>query len=808
KFNLAIKTADITPAQNQESLMLFAESLLRDHQPAAAAEILQQPNVRNHPNQAFWLGQSLAGQGRFSEAVTILLPIAANPSHPFQAEAAFTASSLQLSLSQPDAAINTLQLLNSSKDSSIATQAKLRRIEILIDQDEYIEARKLFPKQTAISSDLLPLAKFLNGRMKLAENENEAAELVFTDLLANPQGQTLRRYHLAAIGKADALRKLGDTVAATESLLGFLQNNPASPLLDPIFQRIIEWLPETKITADHPTLLRLAGWLPQTSPPGAGLINSAAITASAAWPISGQPPTELEIFSMYARAIGLHRIDNPVAKIEANQLLRKIGLLAPQHTLNQRSLITLASWKLDEGKQEEAFFLFDSIFQTAKSPIIKGEAAFLEAKIAYDRGDTSLAAELFIQAAKLLSDDNQEAAILNAALSRLKENPESAITIQSDNPAMVSKLGADLALEKALAGDDPAAAKFALLAFLTQNPDHIRAPEARLAIIEASLSIIPPDLALARAQIDTLSGKVLPSDLSPQLSLAELRLSDLSNDEEKTIELAKKIIADFPETPGSSEASLILGKTLFQSGSYNEARLVLEKLAVTESGTQRGQAAFLLAARAAALGATDQSREEALALFDKSIAIEGPLKSLAVLEKARLYIDLNRLPLAISSLRKAYKATPLDDPSRIPTGILLAEAIYAQGDSEPGEALTIYNDLIDITPNNSSQYFRIQYLRGLTFEKLPDPKDPAKRRLGEALSTYFSVLDRPTNPPPPEWKWFERSGFRALALLENAERWQAAISVASKIAAFKGPRAEEASLYARQLRLKHMIWED
>ena len=63
-----------------------------------------------------------------------------------------------------------------------------------------------------------------------------------------------------------------------------------------------------------------------------------------------------------------------------------------------------------------------------------------------------------------------------------------------------------------------------------------------------------------------------------------------------------------------------------------------------------------------------------------------------------------------------------------------------------------------------------------------------------------------TSTPPSEWEYFERAGFRALALLEKAERWQAAISVAKKIASFGGPRAEEAAKYADELDLKYPVW--
>ncbi|MFN7342014.1 MAG: tetratricopeptide repeat protein, partial [bacterium] len=117
-----------------------------------------------------------------------------------------------------------------------------------------------------------------------------------------------------------------------------------------------------------------------------------------------------------------------------------------------------------------------------------------------------------------------------------------------------------------------------------------------------------------------------------------------------------------------SEALMILGKSLFRSKSYNDARLRFEKIAKTNPGTQRSQAAFLLAARSAALGATNQSREEALKLFDQAISINGPLSSLAILEKARLNIQLNQIDIAIKSLTDTYQKISPDDPSRFPTG--------------------------------------------------------------------------------------------------------------------------------------------
>jgi hypothetical protein len=45
-----------------------------------------------------------------------------------------------------------------------------------------------------------------------------------------------------------------------------------------------------------------------------------------------------------------------------------------------------------------------------------------------------------------------------------------------------------------------------------------------------------------------------------------------------------------------------------------------------------------------------------------------------------------------------------------------------------------------------------------------------------------------------------------LEILERAQKWQAAINIANRIAAFKGPRAEEAATRARQIQLVNQIW--
>ena len=817
KLESAISQTSLPPEQQADALMMLAEGLVRGNQPDRALAILDDSLIRELPESAFWRGQALAGKGRYSDAAEHLAPLAREPEHPFRSEAAFTAASLLLSLSKTEEALEILSQLENSPDPEIANRSLLRQVEILIDNDRFEAARNLLPEPTAITEDLKPLATFLDGLLALAEGRPTDAELRFSSLLANPAKQSQVRFNQAVLGRADSLAAQGKTDEATLSLLAFIVDNPAAPLLEGMFRRIISWLPEEIISPDNPTLVRLAAWLPQTTPLGTGPLNNSSITGPATLPIPNRELSDLAVFALHARAIALRRVDTPAARTESELLLRRLLLLAPRHFLAQRSLLLLGKWKMSDGDLQSASRIFHIVREKATAPPVRGEAAFLAAGIAYRDHNPSLAATLYQEAASYLEGENREAAELNSALALLNEDPTAEIIItggDDENGAEVSpQLKADLALERALLSETPIAARSALDTFLTTYPDHPRSAEARLAMAEAALASTPPDLSLARAQLDTLeaSSNPVPTTQSARLALVRLQVSDLADEAENTVASARELVKNFPDTPEASKALLILGNSLFQTGDYNEARLTLERLASAEPGTQRSQAALLLAARSAALGATVQSRDEALELFDRAIANGGPLGPLARLEKARLNIDLNRLPTAITSLTEAYESAAPDDPARLPTGLLLAEAIYAQGDSDPedlGKALAIYSELLSLTTNNPAQYFRLQYLRGLTLEKIPHPEDPTTTRLGEALSAYFSVLDRPISPPPPEWEWFERSGFRALALLENAERWQAAVAIAEKIASFKGPRAEEATTRARQLRLKHMIWED
>jgi len=799
-FRESLADPELAPEARTALAIRLCETLIRGGNSLEALKLLENPALAEQPEAPFWKGQALAAQARFTEAVEILATLA--DTSPLRLEAGLTRASLLLALEKPGEALATLAQLPTSPADA---RAKLYQVEILLDLGRRDEARKILPAAESVAAGDRPRTAFLEAQLLLADERPRDAEAAFRAILGQPQGQSRTRYHSAVIGLADAMAAQKNTGAATLSLLTFIADHPDSPLLASMFQRIIRWLPENPLPGE-PALEIINQWITPSELPRIGPVAQSTGVAGA-WPAHEPPPNGRLAFSLYTHALGLHRMATPETRDQARRLMNRLRIELPGHPLAERALYQMARWQLEAGASDQAFFILETLRSSAASPGLQGEAAFLEARIAFTNGDPQQAAELFDEAAKFLAAADARTARLQAAVARLQTGAE--IMLPEDDAA--GPLAADLELERALSTSPPAAARTAIDEFLIRFPGHPRATEARLAAAEAALASPAPDLSFASAQLDTVltaaaETKELPT---PRIALARLRIADLANDSEAALVLAQSLIEAHPEAPEAAEAALTLGRNLFQAGDYNPARLVLEKLAASDSDPARAQAAWLLAARAAALGGTPQSKDEALALFDKAAAAEGQLTAIVTLEKARHLIDLYRLTEASEFLRKSIAGLKENDPQHLPAGILLGEALYAQGSSNPKslvEALAVYDGLLVHTETHPALRNRLQYLRGTTLEQLPDETDPSKKRENQAFQAYYSVLE--SNSPPLEWKYFELCGFRALALLEKDERWQSAIAVAKKIASFNGPRAGEAATRADQLRITNHVWEE
>jgi len=815
-FRESLQDPTLTAPAKAEISFQLAEALIRGGKAAEALELVQLSYLAEQPAQAFWRSQALVGAGKLTEAIEAFARQLNQPQAPYRIETVFSKATLLLATSQPERALTTLALLNDDSSRETANKSKLLQAEILTDLQRTTKARSILPAEDQLVGAELPFRSLIDARLLLQENRPGLAVEIFRNLVGSPIDQPLFRYESAVLGLADALAAQQDFTAASQSILTFIQVNPSAIQLAAMFDRLRRWLP-LKPTPSDPVLELLDQWIEPPELPALGAITPAppgvesASTSAFPTPFSNN---ERLVFSLFTRAIGLHRIGSDAAKAEANYLMMRLRLENPDHPLVDLSLYQLANWSLAEGNKDQAFFLLDTL-NDAKNPSnsMQANAAFLEARNAYEGGDHKLAAQLFETAASTLSASAASVAQFNAALSALRGGDRTSYQLIFDQSQSADpELATQLELERALTLADAAEQKLALEKFLIANPQHPRISDARFALLEATLSGPNPDLDLARAQITQWEADPVLADSLPsaQLDFARIRLADLSKDSTTTIQLATRFLETYPENADIPSVTLALGRTLFETKDYNEARLVLEKLAYSDTDLHRAQAAWLLAARSAALVGTSASKEEALVLFDRALAIDGPLVAIAHLEKAdHLITNMARTQEAAAFLEKWFKTLPADDSLRLPAGLLLGQALYAQGAENPDsleKALKTYDALLPFADAYPALTHRLQYLRGLALESLPNAADPNKKRENQAFIAYYSVLE--TDQAPPEWEYFELCGFKALSILEKAERWAAAIATAEKIASFKGPRSQEAADRAAQLQLTHHIWED
>lgn len=809
-YDERLKDPELGPAERAGLLVKIAETRVRAQQPAEALALLDQSAAKDAPGAEFWRAQAVAGTGRYSEAVELFGKLLENKDSPHRASAAFTRANLLLALDRPEEALATLSQISGEADAPSASEARLRNVAILLDLQRTDEARAMMPEIPEGETALRSFATLLEARLQAAEGHPEAAAVLYQSLLENPTGQTLRRHHLAVLGLADATAALGDPAAAINVLLSFLQKHSDQPLplLVGFFERIVAWMPEQPAPND-PHIARLTEWVPPFVPPATGLIATDGNGALGAWP-GVNKADELAAHSMYAIAIAKSRIGTPEDRAAAYSLLERLRLQFPAHPLAGRALYQEAAMAIEDGDSTRAAAILASLQEFASSPGLRGRAAFLDAVRSYRQGDLAAAREWFTKAAGDLTGDAAASARFNSAVAAFESDGQATLTITQED-AESPALSADLSLERALTREDSAARREAIEAFLGEHPGHPREAEARLAAAEAALAGTEPDVPYAKAQLDTIAENPAALEALPasRIEWVKLRIADLSNDRDMAISLARSMLEREPAPPEAPEAAFLLGRNLFETGDYNNARLVVEKLAASDGNPARAQAAWLLAARSAALVPTLQSQQEALVLFAKAVETDGPVTPVARLEKARLLIDMNRLTEAEEFLRPWFEELPEKDPLHLPAGLLLGEAIGRQGGSSPDtlvRSLAIYDELLSEVGKFTAIFNRLQYERGRALEMLPDPEDPSKTREREAFIAYYSVLE--TDGPPAEWHYFESCGFKALSLLEKAGRWPAAVACARKIASFHGPRAEEAAKRADDLQLKYMIWED
>lgn len=801
RFQQALDTPELAGDARPDLLLLLTEAQLRGGHPERALEVLDDPALAERAERRFWTAQALVGQGRIRQAIDLLGEHLAVPDAPFRREARLTRAALLRAIGDGEAALAALaETLAEDPDSRAA---RLLQARIHLDRNEPLEALASLPESSGNDDAPARREDLLRARARLASGDFAAAADDFARLVESPEHQALVHYHSAVLGLARARLALGQRTAAADGLLAFVQQNPASPRLDEAFDLLLEALPENPAPND-PILARLRAWLPTAARSARPIGDHGGSRSAMPQPRGEVAPLAAE--AMFHLALGLRAEGSPDSQSEARRLLTRLVLDFPAHPLVARALLEAGRWNLEDGRRDQALACFEALARLGSDGATaeRAQALALEGSTRFQDGEYEPAARAFREAAELLEGDRREAALHNAASALLASDRTEdfdELAALADRPALRSGLELERALHLATTRDPEALP--ALRRFLDQHPDHPRLPEARLGAALAALDAVPSDAAFAAEQLAALTPDERAALPPEALVMAEIRLLDQQGEWPTAAERARRFLAEHPDHPQAGPIRFELGRALFQNRDFNDARLVFESLVKDDPESPQAPAALLLSARAAAEGATPQSLDESLALFDRLIETPSLFRDVARLEKAEILIRLSRLGEAADGLQPWFEELGNEDPLLLSVGLLLGEALFAMAGDDPAtleRALAVYARLLDSLPDVSPQRFRVLYHKGLILERAG--------REDEALLAYMDVIQKVGESPRGDWKAIELCGFRALQILEKREQWAAAKAMAERIAALQGPRSAEAAARAKALGLEHMIWDE
>jgi len=797
-----LKTENLDVTAKASLLSKLGETQLRAQNHEAALLTLSNPLLVEFSPAHLWLGFTLSQLGRYQNAIDsfkkvereILLP-----------QAGLQIAILDAALGNHEAAIIALEDLQTTTNRGIKEEATLRLASLLLASNRLEEAEEKLTELKQTNQRFDSLRQFLRGQLELTKKNRIAAVGIFQALLKKTEednhGLSAPLVHELHLALADSLALDGNLQEGIDSVLDTLGKFPDSPRLVELFQRLDLWLDQVN---SREAIEKLTSWVAQDEPQIIAL------------PLLGAPEGEsvatldrlysgnrfLSPRSAYSKLIlakdkikGLESKSLGLAQLESLQIIAPAS--APE--IKSEALITYGLTSLADRQFEKAFRTFDFLRRNSPSLSRRAIASALMGKAAYALLDKKKASQAFLDARSLADEvsDKKLARLsaLNAGISLLSI-ADSAEMDQITQRLQAGDSRADLLLERALRLSDinDPSARPLLDDFLSTNPSHPRRDEAALSLAESYLFSQPRKTSLAREKLKTLKFDL---DKQPNLEvrriLAFLQMNEGMN-------LADEFLKKLPEHPFAP-------RVLFQQGrAYQrlddeprEAHLAFERLIAAYQEDPLVEVARLLSAISALAMGIESSNAKALERFNELIDDKGVLSTEAAIRKTRFLIDQAKQAEALDAIAVLEKQN-LTASHRWRTLVLKGEAHYQLNDDE--NALKAYSNLLAMKDISIGTRNRASFLKGRSLKNLG--------RLDEAFQTFYAVVNRQIDPEKMsdlEWKWFDECGKGALKLLEEKEKWTAAVKLAEKISRSGSPSSQDAAERAKRLRLDHFIWD-
>ena len=767
----AVKGAAAGPAK-----LLLAEALVRTGKADEALAAASAPETRELPEAAFWRGAALAQLQRYAEAEQELAALPAELR--FATEAAFSRASALHALGQTDAALALLRPLAGSKDADTALRAALWSAEIMLAAARpAAEILPLLPAQVA--GRYAPQFRYLSARLGLAGDAKSAAAQ-FAGLSEGGRGIPPALTHAAALGRARALQQLGQKAEALGVLEKLIGQTPPPP--SPVLLAAFDAFERLNI------------------PPAAEADNFLAIWAKS-------ENDDLRTLARLAAAGALEAANRAPDALAACQAL---ATDAAQSPLLPWVLLREARLSLAAGNRAAVAAVTARMAPLTAPPAVKAWAAWLKGSAAFDAQQFAAAAKEFMQAGKdAPAAASKAAAAFNAALAELQSgvpDPESPLAfLDTIGGAPAHVAGAEFHLERALymAAAGMTGARDGLDAFIAALPEHPRKFQALTALAELSLQADPPapdDIKARLAAADAAAKD--PAERETAAWLKVLAAEKFAAPDDYANEAAA-FIAAAPQSSRRAPLRMRLGEMYFRRQNFAAARQQFEQLAKDEPQHPLAEAALFWAAKSALQTLGPASSDEAIALWEQVYKRGGPFKLEARLQVALLKQRRNDPAGALQLLNGIMDSKPAPDAAtRRQVLCARGEIMVAQSTSAESLAtgLAAFDQVASDPAMPAPWKHEALVRKGVVLEQIKRPD--------EALEAWHAVLTDPPTAAETDDYWFHRAGEKVLRLLEARGKYEAAVTIAEKLAAAPGPRGEAAAALVNQLALKYGIWRE
>jgi tetratricopeptide (TPR) repeat protein len=750
------------------------ESLVRADRPAEALSRCDDPALADLPTLRYWRGVALAEAGRASEAVATLRAAAGDPRNPHAAHAALSCANLLVHERQGAEALLLLASLPPGAPPVLTQIARLRRAEIHLTLNQPAEAGRLTkdldPKQ--LPPALALQHRFILAKLDLAQGNPAGAVAALPGLIEATRTGDQRLHDASRILLAHALGKMDRREEAVAALTDFIGQKPESPLLGEAFFQ----LDRLGFFTDAPPVLKI-------------------------W-------EESATRTLAAHAL-LYRSSSLPAQDGADGL-RKFLERHPNHPLMPLATLTLAQ-RLHRESPAETIRLLGTLKDKPLRAEERRYAADLEARARFVQGDYTRAANSFLAAggdspsvgdlynATVAAFQSRDTALYEERLADVRLLPEGA------------DLSAGLQLERAFflaAGKHPEALQ-ALKDFTRDHPNHPRLLDANLAVAEFHLLEFPPRVIAARRQLEAVRSATLNPPQREHADYVAFWIEIASENPEGATRVGETFLKDWPASPRRAEVLMKVGELYFNADDFTRARFKFETLHKEDPSGPQAETALFFAAKAAM---SAQDSKQAIALWAEVIDRKGPLAMESRRQQALSLMREGNPDNAILVLDAILRS-----PDPVPADLRLA-ALLNRGQafleksrqvSASQESLiaavAAFDEIIDAAGPDRMWRNQATVFKGRCLELLNDDD--------QALEIYYDVVARsPTEglrgDQPPEYVWYYRAGFAAIALLQEQRNWRAAANLADRLGQTQGSRAVEAAELAKRIRLQHFLWGD